>query len=59
MMLSMFKAQLVMDWSKTTTWRTTHCDEDQVSNKRHSNKTETAAGAGVYENVAMWICGKR
>ena len=25
MMLSMFKAQLVMDWSQTTTWRTTHC----------------------------------
>ncbi|CAI8025367.1 hypothetical protein GBAR_LOCUS14655, partial [Geodia barretti] len=25
LMVSMFKAQLVIDWSQTTTWRTTHC----------------------------------
>ena len=24
------------------------------SNERHSHKTETAAGTGVYENVALW-----
>ena len=25
LMVSLFKAQLVIDWSQTTTWRTTHC----------------------------------
>ena len=25
------------------------------SNERHSHKTETAAGAGVYENLTMWL----
>ena len=28
------------------------------SNDRHYHKTETAAGAGVYEIMAMWLCGK-
>ena len=25
------------------------------ANERHSHKTETAAGAGVYENLIMWL----
>ena len=53
LMVSLFKAQLVIDWSQTTTWRTTHCYEMRsLPNDRHSHKTQTtAAVVPVYETI--------
>ena len=53
LMVSLFKAQLVIDWNQTTTWRTTHSYEmGSLSNDTHSYKTQTTAPVvPLYETV--------